>query len=146
MSMKTPAPVRIVAMLLAATMIGCDSPESNLPVGTADERHEHRDGSVADASPPAPRSVPAGDGHGDAAASGVSADRAPAADDRQTLLFIGTSLTAGLGVPQWQSYPMLIEQRIEDAGLPFRVVNAGVSAETSAGALRRIARLTRQAL
>jgi len=61
------------------------------------------------------------------------------ADGRRTVLFIGTSLTAGYGVGDDAAYPALIQQRIDSAGLPFRVVNAGISGETSAGALRRIA-------
>lgn len=55
-----------------------------------------------------------------------------------TVLFVGTSLTAGYGLPREQAYPARIQQMIDSAGLPFRVVNAGVSGETSAGALRRM--------
>src|SRR5690606_19437326 len=72
------------------------------------------------------------------------AEIAPETADKRTILFVGTSLTAGLGLPQSQSFPLLIERRTEEAGLPIRVVNAGVSGETSAGALRRIDWLTRQ--
>lgn len=61
-----------------------------------------------------------------------------------TVLFVGTSLTAGLGVSPSQAYPAVIQEKIDSAGLPFRVVNAGVSGETSAGALRRIDWLLRQ--
>lgn len=62
------------------------------------------------------------------------------ADSRPVILFLGTSLTAGLGLPDpaAQAYPALIQARLDSAGLAFRVVNAGVSGETSAGALRRI--------
>lgn len=55
-----------------------------------------------------------------------------------TVLFIGTSLTAGLGLNPDSAYPQLIQQKIEDAHLPFDVVNAGVSGETTAGLLRRL--------
>jgi acyl-CoA thioesterase-1 len=54
------------------------------------------------------------------------------------VLFIGTSLTAGLGLSPDSAYPQLIEQKIEAAHLPFEVVNAGVSGETTAGLLRRL--------
>jgi acyl-CoA thioesterase I len=54
------------------------------------------------------------------------------------VLFVGTSLTAGYGVGDDVAYPAVIQERIDDAGLPFRVVNAGISGETSAGGLRRI--------
>jgi acyl-CoA thioesterase-1 len=55
-----------------------------------------------------------------------------------TILFLGTSLTAGLGVDPEQAYPAVIQQRIQEQDLPWRVVNAGVSGETSAGARRRL--------
>jgi acyl-CoA thioesterase I len=64
---------------------------------------------------------------------------APVADaDRRTIVVLGTSLTAGYGVGEDVAYPALIQQKIDSAGLPFRVVNAGISGETSAGGLRRI--------
>jgi acyl-CoA thioesterase-1 len=68
--------------------------------------------------------------------SGLSA-QAPAA---HTLVFFGDSLTAGYGLadPGSQSYPALIQRKIEAAHLPWRVVNAGLSGETSAGGLRRV--------
>jgi acyl-CoA thioesterase-1 len=62
------------------------------------------------------------------------------------VLFLGTSLTAGYGLPSDEAYPALIQSRIDSAGLDFRVVNAGVSGETSAGGLRRINWLLRQPL
>lgn len=61
-----------------------------------------------------------------------------------TVLFLGTSLTAGFGLSEEQAYPALIQAKVDSAGLPFRVVNAGVSGETSAGALSRIDWLLRQ--
>jgi acyl-CoA thioesterase-1 len=61
-----------------------------------------------------------------------------------TILFLGTSLTAGYGIDPEQAYPALIQQKIDAAGLNFRVINAGVSGETSAGARRRVAWLLEQ--
>ena len=55
-----------------------------------------------------------------------------------TVVFLGTSLTAGLGLDPEQAYPALVQAKIDSAGLRYRVMNAGVSGETSAGALRRI--------
>lgn len=55
-----------------------------------------------------------------------------------TVVFVGTSLTAGLGLDPAQAYPALVQAKIDSAGLRYRVINAGVSGETSAGALRRI--------
>lgn len=51
---------------------------------------------------------------------------------------LGDSLTAGLGLPPDEAYPALIQQRLNDEGLKFHVVNAGVSGDTSAGGLRRL--------
>jgi acyl-CoA thioesterase-1 len=60
------------------------------------------------------------------------------------ILFVGTSLTAGLGVDPDEAYPAVVQRRLDEAGLRYRVVNAGVSGETSAGALRRMEWLLRQ--
>ncbi len=70
----------------------------------------------------------------------------PAAADggRGRVVFLGTSLTAGLGLDPGQAYPALIQRKIDSAGLPFTAINAGVSGETSAGARRRIDWLMRE--
>jgi acyl-CoA thioesterase I len=78
-----------------------------------------------------------GDGAGAAPSDGSAARGAERAAAR-TVVFVGTSLTAGYGVGEDAAYPALIQRRIDDASLPFRVVNAGISGETSAGGLRRI--------
>jgi acyl-CoA thioesterase-1 len=66
--------------------------------------------------------------------------------DSRTIVFFGDSLTAGYGLsdPDTQSFPSLIEAKIESAHLPWHVVNAGLSGETSAGGLRRIDWVLRQ--
>jgi acyl-CoA thioesterase-1 len=61
-----------------------------------------------------------------------------AAGERRVVLFAGTSLTAGLGLDPDSAYPMLIQRKIDSAGLPFEVVNAGVSGETSSGLIDRL--------
>jgi acyl-CoA thioesterase-1 len=53
------------------------------------------------------------------------------------ILFLGTSLTAGLGLDPDSAFPALIQRKVDSAGYHYRVVNAGVSGETSAGAVRR---------
>ena len=58
--------------------------------------------------------------------------------DRKQILFVGTSITAGLGLEPDSAYPMLIQRKIDSAGLTFDVVNAGVSGETSSGLLDRL--------
>jgi acyl-CoA thioesterase-1 len=62
----------------------------------------------------------------------------PAARAPLRVLFIGTSLTAGLGLDPDSAYPARVQRKADSAGIPVQVVNAGVSGETSAGALRRI--------
>lgn len=65
-------------------------------------------------------------------------------DARPTILFFGTSLTAGLGLEPDEAYPAVIQQKLDSAGLAFRAVNAGVPGETSAAGLRRIDWLLQQ--
>ena len=85
---------------------------------------------------------PPADSASSGAASASSAGAAPPASDtdaaRRSLVFVGTSLTAGLGLDPDEAYPALIAAKIDSAGLPYTVVNAGISGETSAGALQRI--------
>jgi acyl-CoA thioesterase I len=64
-------------------------------------------------------------------------DRAPAAA-KPRVVFLGDSLTAGLGLPTDQSYPALIGKKLREKGFDFEIVNAGVSGDTSAGGLRRL--------
>lgn len=58
----------------------------------------------------------------------------------KTILILGDSLTAGYGLedPATQSFPGLLQEKINTAGLPYRVINAGLSGDTSSGGLRRI--------
>ena len=54
------------------------------------------------------------------------------------IVAFGDSLTAGLGVSSDQSYPSQLQQRLNRAGYHYRVINAGVSGDTTAGGLRRL--------
>lgn len=56
----------------------------------------------------------------------------------KVILFFGDSLTAGYGVDPTQAFPALIQAKIDSRGWNFRVINAGLSGETTAGGLRRI--------
>jgi acyl-CoA thioesterase I len=56
----------------------------------------------------------------------------------KTVVFLGDSLTAGLGVQPTEAFPALVGEKIRAAGLPYQVENAGLSGDTSAGGLRRI--------
>jgi acyl-CoA thioesterase-1 len=60
------------------------------------------------------------------------------------IVFFGDSLTAGYGVSPGQSFPALIKHRIDSLHLPWQVVNAGVSGETSADGRSRIDWVLRQ--
>jgi acyl-CoA thioesterase I len=76
--------------------------------------------------------------------SSVNVARAPAKDARKTILFVGTSLTAGYGIDPQQAYPALIQRRLDSLGFNYEAVNAGVSGETSSGAVHRLPWLLKQ--
>src|SRR5918995_733608 len=80
----------------------------------------------------------AGCGTEERAPAQEAAPARPADGSRGRIVFIGTSLTAGLGLDPDQAFPALIQRKVDSSGLPYTAVNAGVSGETSAGALRRI--------
>ncbi len=104
--------MRRLATLLALLALlpgGCGRP-SSVPAGAATARR----------SPPA---APAA---------------APASEREPVVVFLGDSLTAGLGVDEDEAYPALIEERLAADGHPARVVNAGVSGDTSAGGVARL--------
>lgn len=63
---------------------------------------------------------------------------APARAETQTLLAFGDSLTAGYGLSKADSFPSVLEERLEEAGHDVRVVNAGVSGDTTAGGKSRL--------
>ena len=63
---------------------------------------------------------------------------ARAADDETVIVALGDSLTAGFGVVDSDSFPVRLEAALRDAGANVRVVNAGVSGDTSAGGLARV--------
>jgi len=104
------------AALLAIALASC--------AGGTGENKPTTQGSAqaADSSPLAARSA------------GDSSARA----GRPVILFLGTSLTAGLGLDPDSAYPARIQRKADSAGMNFEVVNAGVSGETAAGLLRRL--------
>ncbi len=75
---------------------------------------------------------------GSSADTSANASAARAAGERPTVLFLGTSLTAGYGLDPDSAYPQQLQRKIDAAGLSYQTVNAGVSGETSAGLLRRL--------
>lgn len=85
-----------------------------------------RESAVADAPPVS------------AASSTPAEPKAAAREARPRVVVLGDSLTAGLGLNPAEAFPSLIQNRIDAAGMPFEVVNMGVSGDTSAGGLRRV--------
>jgi len=63
---------------------------------------------------------------------------------KKNILFFGTSLTAGLGLDPSEAYPALIQNRIDSLNLPYKVINGGLSGETSAAGKSRIDWLLKQ--
>jgi acyl-CoA thioesterase-1 len=99
-----------LALAITLLIVGCGT--------RADDRDEPRarPPAVAPAKTPAP---------------------APAAG-RARIVVLGDSLTAGLGLSSADAYPALLQQRLDDEGMDFEVVNGGVSGDTSAGGLARL--------
>jgi acyl-CoA thioesterase-1 len=81
-----------------------------------------------------------------AASGATAATPTPARTGAPRVLFLGTSLTAGFGLddPAADAYPAVIQRLADSAGVKAFVVNAGLSGETSAGALRRVDWLLRE--
>jgi acyl-CoA thioesterase-1 len=69
---------------------------------------------------------------------GLAVLPAPARAAERVVVALGDSLTAGLGVAAEEAWPALIDARLRREGYPYRVVNAGVSGDTTAGGLRRV--------
>ena len=68
-----------------------------------------------------------------------SANTTDSAVKKKTIVFFGNSLTAGYGLSSpSQAFPSLIQNKIDSLGLPYKVINAGVSGETSTGGNARI--------
>ena len=63
---------------------------------------------------------------------------------KKTIVFFGNSLTAGYGLSPSQAFPAVIQKKIDSLSLPYQVINAGVSGETSSGGKTRIDWILRQ--
>lgn len=119
------------ALLAAAWLGACGKADSNGASGGARTGAPSVQSTTADTVAATAR---------DTAVPATSVPGAPRA------LFIGTSLTAGLGLadPSHESWPAVIYHIADSTGYPLTVVNAGLSGETSAGALRRADWLLRE--
>jgi acyl-CoA thioesterase-1 len=129
--METRMPRRltpVVLLLLCVAGAGCaEAPE---PPRASSSRPEGRSTEAVPATrtAPTPSATPAPPAAG--------ADARPVVPRR--VVFLGDSLTAGLGLPAAQAYPALIERRLAERNKGWTIENAGVSGDTSAGALRRL--------
>jgi acyl-CoA thioesterase-1 len=73
-----------------------------------------------------------------------SAAVAPPAAAGPKVAFLGDSISAGLHLPAEQAFPAVLRDRLAARGLPFQLLNAGVSGDTTAGGLRRVDWILRQ--
>jgi len=72
--------------------------------------------------------------------AGLLAEESPNANaTAKRIVILGDSITAGYGLDPNEAYPALLQEKIAAAKLPFTVANAGVSGDTTAGGLRRVA-------
>ncbi len=110
----------LALFLLVPLLVGC--------AGDADDR--------IDTANPGSAATP-----GTEAALEPPADREGSGPAAPRVLFLGTSLTEGLGLeaPSEEAWPALVERIAREEGVALDVRNAGLSGETSAGALRRVA-------
>jgi acyl-CoA thioesterase I len=98
----------VLILALIAGVAGCSRPDSSR------ERVQPDPAAVTSAAPPATAAA------------------------RPRIVFLGDSLTAGLGLNPEDSIPSLIQARLDAGGYHYEVINAGVSGDTSAGGLRRL--------
>ena len=93
-------------------------------------------------SPPPPAASPPRDGFGQRLGTDVTAQpgrpKTQVSAERPPIVAFGNSLTAGLGVAPDESYPAQLQRKLDEAGYHYRVVNAGVSGDTTAGGIRRV--------
>lgn len=124
---------RVVATGMLATIVACGSGSAaNVQNGNAAGVSKNNMGTSKSS---AVRSETAAAGGEE---SGADAARASTGLRTPVVLFFGTSLTAGYGLNPEQAFPALIEEKARSEGIAIKAVNAGLSGETTAGAVRRI--------
>jgi acyl-CoA thioesterase-1 len=137
----------LAAAALAAALGGCGDEDVALTGGPRAGAAEDAGAGdpAAEGADPAPGETGRGAGSAaadrsmpDPAAEPTPGPRTTAAGARPLVVFLGDSLTAGYGLPEADAYPALIEAALAAEGRPVRVVNAGVSGDTSAGGLARL--------
>lgn len=120
----------ILGVLLLAGC-GAPAPETGGNTGQAATTEQDGDTSVAESS-------------GAEGAESNEGAEAIADSEAPTVLFLGDSITAGLGLEPEQAFPALLQERLDSLGVAARLINAGLSGETSAGGLRRVDWLMRR--
>ena len=70
--------------------------------------------------------------------SDVVVEQAFKEEDKKLILFFGTSLTAGMGLDPNEGFPAVIQEKIDSLGMDYKVVNAGLSGETTASGSNRV--------
>jgi acyl-CoA thioesterase-1 len=65
-------------------------------------------------------------------------------DKSDVILFFGTSLTAGMGLDPNDAYPAMIQEKLDSLDLPYQVINAGLSGETTASGRNRLGWVLKQ--
>jgi acyl-CoA thioesterase-1 len=68
----------------------------------------------------------------------TGASASEVAPQKKRIVVLGDSLTSGYGIEPSRAYPALLQEKLDAAGLPYEVINAGISGDTTAGGLRRI--------
>jgi acyl-CoA thioesterase I len=112
-------------LVAAAVAVACARPES--------PERQGADPAAAPTDVASPASSPGG-----APAPRPTNEARPTSVARPRIVFLGDSLTAGLGLEKAQAVPALIQARIDELGYEYEVINAGVSGDTSAGGLSRL--------
>ena len=110
--------------------------------GGAGEATDDPNNTTSDSGQVSADAVPAAGASGTPTAAGAAADSGSAGVPR--VLVVGTSLTAGLGLDPSDAYPAVLQRKADSAGYAVRIVNAGLSGETSAGLARRMDWLLRE--
>lgn len=117
--------VLFVLVLTATLLSGC---------GGGDDKGA---GASRDLVPLDPGAAPADVARADQPAPQTADGAVTVPADAPLVVFLGDSLTAGLGLPVDQAFPAVVAARLAERGRPIRAVNAGVSGDTTAGGLRR---------
>jgi len=73
-----------------------------------------------------------------------SSPSTPTATEGPLVVFLGDSLAAGLHLDASDAFPAVLQRTLTEQGVPFRLINAGVSGDTTAGGLRRVDWLLKQ--